>query len=89
MKKKNRFYIEEVVHKYKIDLTNISLCLDNEWIQPITLNPVMLDQEDISRILLIIDLKESMGVNNEAVPVILHLVDQLYYLKNQFQKPPR
>jgi hypothetical protein len=35
------------------------------------------DQEDIARIQLIWDLKSQMGVNDEAVPVIMRLVDQL------------
>ena len=44
----------------------------------------MFDEEDVCRILLIHDLKDKFGVNDEAVPVILHLVDQLNFI---VQKP--
>ncbi len=50
---------------------------------------------DISRVQLIRDLQEIMGVNDEGVGVILHLVDQLYgmrqtlmTLQNVVRRPP-
>lgn len=51
--------------------------IEEEWIHPIDIELNMLDDEDVCRILLIQDLKDKFGVNDEAVPVILHLVDQL------------
>lgn len=54
--------------------------IDEEWITPIDNELKMLDEEDICRILLIHDLKDKFGVNDEAVPVILHLVDQLNFI---------
>lgn len=36
------------------------------------------DMEDIARMLLIRDLKEDFGVNDESIPVILYLIDQLH-----------
>ncbi len=54
--------------------------IEEEWIHPIDVELHMLDEEDVSRIILIQDLRERFGVNDEAVPVILHLVDQLNYI---------
>lgn len=54
--------------------------IEEEWISPIDNELKMLDEEDICRILLIHDLQEKFGVNDEAVPVILHLVDQLNFI---------
>jgi chaperone modulatory protein CbpM len=51
--------------------------IEEKWINPIDIELNMLDDEDVCRILLIQDLKVKLGVNDEAVPVILHLVDQL------------
>ncbi len=57
--------------------------IEEEWINPIDLELKMLDEEDVCRILLIHDLKDKFGVNDEAVPVILHLVDQLNFIVNR------
>jgi chaperone modulatory protein CbpM len=38
---------------------------------------MIFDEEDLARIRLIYELQMDMGVNDEAIPVILHLVDQL------------
>lgn len=54
--------------------------IEEEWVSPIDQELKMLDEEDVCRILLINDLKERFGVNDEAVPVILHLVDQLNFI---------
>lgn len=60
--------------------------IEEEWVQPIDLEMKMLDEEDISRILLISDLQKKFGVNDEAIPVILHLVDQLNYIIHNKQE---
>mgnify|MGYP005689361383 CR=1 FL=1 len=54
--------------------------IQEEWVSPIDIELKMLDEEDICRILLIHDLQEKFGVNDEAIPIILHLVDQLNYI---------
>ncbi len=56
--------------------------IEEEWVNPIDSELKMLDEEDVCRILLIQDLKDKFGVNDEAVPVILHLVDQLNFIIN-------
>lgn len=54
--------------------------IEEEWVNPIDSELKMLDEEDVCRILLIQDLKDKFGVNDEAVPVILHLVDQINFI---------
>jgi chaperone modulatory protein CbpM len=51
-----------------------------EWISPVDPSELKLDEEDIARILLIWELKQELGVNDEAVPIILHLIDELNHL---------
>ena len=61
----------------------IFLYLEREWISPV--EPDRLDEEDVARLLLIRDL-EKLGVNRESVPLILHLLDQLYYLRARLRQ---
>ncbi|MDR3606365.1 MAG: chaperone modulator CbpM [Oligoflexia bacterium] len=47
------------------------------WIVPVDPEHQVLDEEDIARARLIWELQADFGVNDEAVPIILHLIDQL------------
>jgi chaperone modulatory protein CbpM len=55
-----------------------------EWIRPESERE--LDQEDVARIRLILELQNELGVNDEGIPLILHLLDQLYYLRFRLQR---
>jgi chaperone modulatory protein CbpM len=59
--------------------------IQEEWLIPIDREHITFDEEDVARIHLIIDLKNQFGVNDEAVPIILHLIDQLNAFR-QFRK---
>ena len=58
--------------------------IELEWIVPMA--EQFFDEEDIARIQLILDLRNQFGANDEAIPLILHLVDQLCHLKCQMGK---
>ena len=70
--------------------------LEEQWLIPSDSSLEMsFSDVDIARAQLIRDLQEIMGVNDEGVGVILHLVDQLYgmrqtlmALQNVVQRPP-
>jgi len=53
------------------------------WVMPAEDNPPRLDEEDIARARLIQELQEGFGVNKEAVPIILQLIDQLHRLHHE------
>ena len=54
------------------------------WVRPeAEQRPDSFDEADIARIRLIIELQRDMSVNNEAMPVVLDLLDQLYGLRAQ------
>lgn len=48
-----------------------------QWISPADAEHQVFDDEDLARLRLIRNLRESFEVNEAAVPIILHLVDQL------------
>ncbi len=77
----SQYAIGEIVKIYKLEEDFIHICIQNQWIIP--LKNEVLDQEDLARLLLIKDLQYAMGVNDEAIPVIMHLLDQIYWLKNK------
>ena len=83
MKDKNIYEITEIIELYKLDEIFIYECIEQEWIIPSDTEETHLDQEDIARMLLIKDLKNEFGVNDESIPIILHLIDQIHLLKSR------
>jgi hypothetical protein len=83
MKDKNIYEITEIIDLYQLNDIFIYECIEREWIIPSNIEEKRLDQEDIARILLIKDLKEVFGVNDESIPIILHLIDQIHWLKSR------
>jgi chaperone modulatory protein CbpM len=57
------------------------------WVRPIKEREVWYFEEiDIARIQLVHHLRQDMMVNDEAMDVVLHLLDQLYGLREQMRK---
>ena len=80
---KETFNFAQASERTGISESVIILYVEREWISPA--EPQRLDEEDLARALLIRDL-EALGVNPEAVPLILHLLDQLYFLRARLRK---
>ena len=55
---------------------------------PKELDRLGFDEEDLARIQLIQELREDFGVNDEAVPIILHLIDQLNLIQLELRQRP-
>jgi chaperone modulatory protein CbpM len=79
-----RYKIEEVAQIIAVRRELVVEFIENHWIQPA--EESTLDQEDLARARLIVELTEDFGVNSEAVPVILHLIDQLHQMHNEIKK---
>ncbi len=86
MKEKNIYEVTEIIELYQLDEIFIYECIEREWIIPSNIEETLLDQEDVARILLIKDLKEEFGVNDESIPIILHLIDQIHWLKSRLSQ---
>ena len=78
--------IKEINLNYKLSETFIIECIESRWIIPRDCENNLLDEEDITRLLLIRDLKDEFGVNDESIPIILHLLDQIYALQAQVKR---
>jgi len=76
--------VAEVSEITGIESTTVLAFIQREWIRPVTRDEI--DHEDIARIHLITELRGNLGANDEAIPIILHLLDQLYHLRHQLEK---
>lgn len=78
--------IEEASDACGVPYQMILRFIEEEWIRPSNSDGPLLDEEDIARIHFIWELYEDFGVNDEAVPIILHLVDQLNRIHLELKK---
>ena len=79
------YEITEIIELYGVNEFFIHDCIERDWIIPIDTEKKLLDKEDLDRILLIQDLKQEFGVNDESIPIILHLIDQLRWTQTQIK----
>ncbi len=81
--------VVEVARSTGLDAERIDSFIAREWISPCTEEPHGLDEEDVARAQLIEELQRDFGANDEAVPLILHLLDQLHYLRRRLRQLDR
>lgn len=72
--------LQEFADRSHLDSSTIEAWVDAEWL--IAHRPEhQFSEQDIARVRLIQDLKGNMGVNDEGIALVLHLLDQLYGLR--------
>ena len=66
----------------EIEQAEVEAFVQQSWVMPLRQEEgYFFDLADKARIELIVELRRDMAVNDEAVPVILSLLDQLYGLR--------
>ena len=77
MKPKQRHSLKDAASLSGLTPDMIVRFISFAWIIPVDDLKQDLDEEDIARARLIGQLQQEFGVNDESVPIILHLIDQL------------
>ena len=71
--------IDDVCERTQIQAAELHLYIQQSWILPMEEEGrFFFDDADVARVQLIYDLRTDMGCNDEAVPIVLQLVDQLH-----------
>ena len=74
---------QQFLVRTRIETHTLQAYLEEEWLIPRrAAGAEEFSDADIARANLIRDLKAEMGVNDEGIGVILHLIDQLHGLRN-------
>jgi chaperone modulatory protein CbpM len=69
-----------------LDRQDLERWILNEWVRPESRSGRFVFQEiDVARVKLIRELRQDLNLDEEALPVILSLIDQLYDLRRRFQ----
>ena len=80
-----KYELQEFCQILEVEIGTISEFINNDWLTLASLENNEFDQEDLARARLVLDLLETFEVNKEAVPIILHLVDQLNQIRFELQ----
>lgn len=73
-----KYSIVELCEELEINESEIFKTIEREWIVPLHGNGDIFNEEDLSRLQLILELKNDFHVNNEGIDLVLHLIDQLH-----------
>jgi chaperone modulatory protein CbpM len=72
----------EFLERARLDRGTLEIWIREEWLIPSrTAAERAFTEMDLARARLIHDLKHNMGVNDEGLGVILHLIDQMHGLR--------
>ena len=72
----------EFLERARLDRRTLIVWIEEEWLIPAReADELAFTDMDLARVNLIRDLKDKMGVNDEGLDVVLHLVDQMHALR--------
>jgi chaperone modulatory protein CbpM len=72
----------DFLERARLDPATLTIWIEEEWLVPGRADRELAFTEmDVARANLIRDLKDNMGVNDEGLGVILHLLDQMHSLR--------
>lgn len=79
--------LEEVEVRTELNRTEIYHFIQQSWILPVQEDGLyFFDEADVARVRLIVELRADMAVNDEAVPIILQLLDQVHSLRHAVEE---
>ena len=78
--------VQEFLLRARLEHHSLEMFIAAGWIIPPQTEPeLMFSDVDLARAQLIRDLREDLGVNDEGVSVVLHLIDQMHGLRRTMQ----
>ncbi|MCA8883455.1 MAG: hypothetical protein KDA50_06875 [Rhodobacteraceae bacterium] len=77
---------EILQHVDRLSAERLTVCVTRAWVRPrhAETGPVF-DDTDLARLRLIVELTEDLAVNDDAVPLILNLIDEVSSLRRRIR----
>lgn len=78
--------IEEFLIRARLERQSLEAWIEAGWLVPPQTDPELTFSDvDLARAQLIRDLRDDLGVNDEGVSVVLHLIDQMHGLRHSMR----
>lgn len=83
-----RWTLEQVVAEIGVDRTAVTSWVEQHWVLPESegdggQGAWRFDDVDLARLRLIAELTRDLEIGDEAIPVVLNLLDQIYQLRDK------
>jgi chaperone modulatory protein CbpM len=77
---------DAVVRLVQIDAGELNRWIEESWVRPAQgEGGYVFEEVDVARIRLIIELRRDLAIDDEAIPVVLGLLDQIYRLRRRLK----
>jgi chaperone modulatory protein CbpM len=78
--------LAELVIELNCRREDVVLWVERRWVLPLQQDgDLVFSETDIARVQMIIELRRDMGIDDEAMPVVLDLLDKLYAARRQMR----
>lgn len=78
---------EVIVEVEGVSESELRVWIESGWIRPARAEvDYAFSEVDVARVSLVADLRQRMGINDEAMPVVLDLMDQIYGLRRELRR---
>ena len=79
---------EELLHRFEgLERRELVRWVENRWVLPERRNDTWIfDDVDVARVELILDIRHEFAIDEEALPLVLGLLDQVYNLRRQLRR---
>jgi chaperone modulatory protein CbpM len=78
--------LAELVIELNCRREDVVLWVERRWVLPLQQDgDLVFSETDIARVQMIIELRRDMGIDDEAMPVVLDLLDKLYATRRQMR----
>ncbi len=79
--------VDDLVDEFNVTASEITIWIEQNWVLPSEQDgQYHFDEDDFARVRLIAELRRDIGVNEEAMPVVLRLLDQVYGLRRALEQ---
>ncbi|HEX3954573.1 MAG TPA: chaperone modulator CbpM [Stellaceae bacterium] len=79
--------IDDLTRRHRLDRVELVRWIENRWVLPTEEGGAWAFHEvDVARVELILDIRREFAIDDEAMPLVLSLLDQVYSLRRQMRR---
>lgn len=79
--------LDEVMRLCRIERIELEAWIEREWVMPERRAAGFhFTEADVARVALVCDLRRDLAIEEEAIPVVLSLIDQVYALRRTLRR---
>lgn len=77
----------EIIAEFSLSRDELLLWIERQWVLPLAQgNEYVFGEADVARVQMIVELHRDLAIDDEAMSVVLDLLDKLYGLRRQMRE---